>query len=89
MTKLWLYITSWLKFQLVLLVIYIPLGMYLGNIGLIISGLLFLGTFSAAKDDMKKRYDKKQTKKIASMAKFEFEGFEQALTVTAREMNLI
>jgi len=58
-------------------------------IGLIISLLLVLGGFSAAKDDMNKRYAKKQSKKLAVASKYEFEGFEQALFSTQREIKLL
>lgn len=89
MTKVWLDITSWIKFNLIMLVVYIPLMMFLGVIGVVISGLLFLGSFPAAMDDMRKRFAKKQTRKIAAIAKYEFEGFEQALLVTQREIKLL
>jgi len=72
-----------------MLVVYIPLGIFLGTIGVIIILVLILGSLAAAKDDMKKRYEKKQNKKTAALAKYEFEGFEQALAVTAREMKML
>ncbi|WP_391575036.1 hypothetical protein [Cohnella sp.] len=98
MTKLWLYMTSLLKYFIVILIVNgIMLYFFLNIVTLIIAGLLFLGMFGAAWTDMKERYDKKQKKKelrfaqretanFAAAARHELEGFEQALSLTMREM---
>lgn len=93
MLKLWLYITSLLKYIVFLLIIGGILTYFFSTIGLVISLVLFLGVFSAAKDDMNEKYAialekrrQKIIKKKAEESKYEFEGFEQALALTRREM---
>lgn len=93
MLKLWLYITSFIKF-LILWAIVSGIVTYFWPVpGRIVFVVGLLGIFGATKDDVAEKYEEilkkrehKRKLKVAEDSKDEFEGFEQAVTLTRRNM---
>lgn len=93
MLRLRLYATSILKYIAVLLILSVIISRFFPMIGLTIFALGLIGSFGAVKEDVEERYQeelKKQEQrrimKVAKDSKDEFEGFEQAISLTRRNM---
>lgn len=93
MHKFWLYITSGIKYIIGLSIISGLVSMFFPRIAIIIFGLGIFGIGEQVKEDVNNRYNKilrireeERILKVAEESKYEFEGFDLAMSLTRRNM---